>query len=156
MRLMTGTKPKKEDLPGHPGCWVKVRKMRRSERNQYAELAGAEAADYLLRCSVVDFLLPGDDDERMRANPEDVEARMEQLEEADEELEDWLLEQCHEINGHRLTLELLRMARKGLPVDDKVVKEVGDRMRREEEARRGNSAASPAPTGVGEEESTED
>ena len=150
MELLTGLAPTKIELPEGKG-WVKVRRMTLRERNQHRHLLASDqnalADEHLLKCSVVDFLLPSQADP-VRANAEDAEARMAQLDTADDGLEDWLMEQVCEVNGHTLRARLLRMARDGVALTEEIVRQVETEEREEREAELGNSGGSPTDSTV--------
>ena len=127
-KLMNGAAPHRADLPGSDRkLYIEIRPMRRTPREQFEEMegrargddngrrpvSGREMTQHLVDHSLLDFLLPSHDGQ-IRANPEDVAKRTEQLEDAPPTLCAWMYEELFAINGRNAHAKLLRMTREGL------------------------------------------
>jgi hypothetical protein len=158
MEFTTGTAPRREHLPGSTEYWVEVRKLRRTERRRYQRLIaderGEEAVELLLAASICDFQLPSPKG-AIRFSPDDAAWNAARLEEADDELESWLIEQASWVNGLDVQAKLLQLAREGVRVTPDLADELRRTSREEWDRILGNLLTSPAPTGEDPQTTTE-
>ena len=160
MVLMTGKRWDKVPVPGSEAThWVQVRYMKLTPRTEFELADGLGSGPYpdteqavrakqlLLRHSVVDFLLPADNGDNIRAAKDDPDEMMKQLEECPGPLALWIQEQCYRINDYIVRAELARLEREGVQVTAEKRDELIAEVRSATERVLGNSAASPEPTG---------
>ena len=114
MQLNIGLEPLKRPLQEGSDFFVEFRKMTRSQRARYwglmRERDSDGAIEHLIACSVSNFRLPSPNGPIIWS-PEEAHLNEQHLDAADEELSNFIIEGCLEVNG--LT-ELLQKAREAM------------------------------------------